>query len=177
MFCRQAPQRIAGMGTNALRTIYISATMVGFSAEHAIGISSGSAISDIGVLAKTSVSPSTSTNCRSDDRRDDRALEAGVRAYSHERRDLCPPEIRQHSRALQEASETCSFAIPGKSDDAVGYLRTGEKETPREGEAQILGGIYAHVTRVTSGCKPPRHERLVPTEAALRAAGNPKLNA
>lgn len=48
---------------------------------------------------------------------------------------------RQHEKVLLEASEPRSFAIPGKSDDAVGYLRTGEKETPRRRGASMLRRI------------------------------------
>lgn len=44
-------------------------------------------------------------------------------------------------------------SIPGKSDDAVGYLRTGEKKTPRRVEAHS-GELYAHITRRANGCKP-----------------------
>lgn len=45
-----------------------------------------------------------------------------------------------------EERSTCVRSIPGKSDDAVGYLRTGEKETPRRVEAHTVL-VYAHITR------------------------------
>lgn len=89
---------------------------------------------------------------------------SGELPRSHQRQELC-----------SEADEACSSAIPRQSVTVGGYLRAGEKETPRERRAQILGGIYAHFTRGTISCKPLRHERLVHTEAAMRAAENPKV--
>lgn len=40
--------------------------------------------------------------------------------------------------SFREVNESCSFAIPRQSVTVGGYLRAGEKETPRECEAQIL---------------------------------------
>lgn len=55
-----------------------------------------------------------------------------------------------------EANEACSFAIPRQSVTVGGYLRVGEKETPRKTEARILGGIYAHSGLPRGGVQSPR---------------------
>lgn len=46
---------------------------------------------------------------------------------------------------FQEATKSRLVAIPRQSVTVGGYLRAGEKETPRKPEAQILSGIYAHI--------------------------------
>lgn len=84
---------------------------------------------------------------------------------------------RQHERVLSEASESRSFAIPRQSVTVGGYLRAGEKETPRRSEARNpVVGFMRMLNLRASGRKPPGSKRLARTEAALRAAENPMLN-